>query len=86
MEDAHEEGEGVLPDDGEVDSGQEDGSVDEESDHDGDHVHPQLPGNCLQVVDGDDLTADQTGDTEGRVPDGDTSTLVRGCWSRDQYL
>lgn len=68
LEDAEEEGEGVFPDDNEVDAGQEDGSVDDEADDHGHHIHAQLPADHLQVLNGDDLTADETGDTEGRVP------------------
>lgn len=68
LEDAEEEGEGVFPDDNEVDAGQEDGSVDDEADDHSHHIHAQLPGDHLQVLNGDDLTADETGDTEGRVP------------------
>lgn len=68
LEDAQEEGEGVFPDNNEVDAGQEDGSVDDEADDHSHHIHAQLPGYHLQVLNGDDLTADKTGDTEGRVP------------------
>jgi len=68
LEDAHEEGVRVLPAYDKVDQGQEDASVDDEAHHHGDHVHAQLPGNHLQVSDGDDLAADEAGDTEGRVP------------------
>lgn len=42
--------------------------MDDEADDHGHHVHAQLPGYHLQVFDGDDLTADETGDTERRVP------------------
>lgn len=68
LEDAQEEGEGVFPDNNEVDAGQEDGAVDDESHDHSHHVHAQLPPHHLQVFDGDDLTTDETGDTEGRVP------------------
>lgn len=68
LEDAEEEGEGVFPDNNEVDAGQEDGSMDDEPDDHSHHIHAQLPGYHLQVLDGDDLTADETGDTKWRVP------------------
>lgn len=42
--------------------------MDDEADDHGHHIHAQLPGYHLQVLNGDDLTADETGDTEGRVP------------------
>lgn len=68
LEDAQEEGEGVFPDNNEVDAGQEDGAVDDESHDHRHHVHSKLPPHNFQVFDGDDLTTDETGDTEGRVP------------------
>lgn len=68
LEDAQEEGERVFPDDNKVDAGQENRSVDDESNDHSDHVHAQLPAHHLQVLDWDDLTTDETGDTEGRVP------------------
>lgn len=68
LEDAEEEGEGVFPDNNEVDAGQEDGSMDDEPDDHGHHIHAQLPGYHLQVLNGDDLTTDETGNTKGRVP------------------
>lgn len=43
--------------------------MDDEADDHSHHVHSQLPGHHLQVIDGDDLTTDETGDTKGRVPD-----------------
>lgn len=70
LEDAHEEGVGVFLDNGKVDGRQEDGSVDDQAHDHGHHVHPQLPCNHLQVIDGDDLTTDQAANTEGRVPRG----------------
>lgn len=69
MEYSQEEGEWVFPDNYEVNAGQENGSMNDESDNDSDHVHAQLPGNHLQILDGDDLTTDQAGNTERRVPD-----------------
>lgn len=39
LEDAEEEGEGVFPDNNEVDAGQEDGSVDDEANDHGHHIH-----------------------------------------------
>lgn len=42
--------------------------MDDESNNHGHHVHAQLPCHHLQIFDGDDLTTDQTGNTEGRVP------------------
>lgn len=69
LEDAQEEGEGVFPDDNKVDAGEEDCSVDDEANNHSHHVHAQLPGHHLQVLDGDDLTTDETGNTKGGVPD-----------------
>lgn len=43
--------------------------MDDEANNHSDHVHSQLPGHHLQVLDGDDLTTDETGNTEGRVPE-----------------
>lgn len=68
LEDAKEEGEGVFPDNNEVDAGQEDDSVDDEADDHCHHIHAQLPGYHLQVLNRDDLTADETGNTKWRVP------------------
>lgn len=68
LEDAQEEGEGVFPDNNEVDAGQEDGAVDDESHDHSHHVHSQLPPHRLQVFNGDDLSTDETGNTEGRIP------------------
>lgn len=68
LEDAQEEGEGVFPDDNKVDAGQEDCSVDDESDNHSHHIHAQLPCHHFQVFDGDDLTTDETGNTKWRVP------------------
>lgn len=42
--------------------------MDDESHDHSHHVHSQLPSHHFQVFDGDDLTTDETGDTEGRVP------------------
>lgn len=42
--------------------------MDDEADNHGHHIHAQLPGYHLQVLNGDDLTADETGNTKGRVP------------------
>lgn len=35
-----------------------------------DHIHPQLPCNHFQVSDWDDLSTDEAGNTDRRVPDG----------------
>lgn len=43
--------------------------MDDEANNHSDHVHAQLPGHHLQILDGNDLTTDETGNTEGRVPD-----------------
>lgn len=43
--------------------------MDDEANNYSDHIHAQLPGHHLQVLDGDDLTTDETGNTKGRVPD-----------------
>ena len=69
LEDSQEESEGVFSDNDKVDARQEDSSMDDEANNDSDHVHSQLPGHHLQVLDGDDLTTDETGNTEGRVPE-----------------
>lgn len=69
LEDSQEEGEGVFPDDSKIDAGQEDCSMDDEANNYSHHVHAQLPGNHLQILDGNYLTTDQTGNTQGRVPD-----------------
>lgn len=42
--------------------------MDDESDNHSDHIHAQLPCHHLQVLDGDDLTTNETGDTKRRVP------------------
>lgn len=49
--------------------------MDDEADNHSHHVHAQLPGHHLQVLDGDDLTTDQTGNTKGRIP-GKTKMLL----------
>lgn len=59
--------------------------MDDEPDDHSHHVHPQLPGHHLQVIDGDDLTADQTGDTEGRIPDR-KKKILRFCLSNELTL
>lgn len=43
--------------------------MDDEADNHSNHVHSQLPGHHLQVLDGDDLTTDQTSNTKWRVPE-----------------
>lgn len=68
LEYTKEEGEGVFPDYNKVDAGQEDHSVDDEANDHSHHIHAQLPGYHFQVLNGDDLTTDETGNTEGRVP------------------
>lgn len=42
--------------------------MDDEANNHSNHVHSQLPGHHLQVLDGDDLTTDQASDTKWRVP------------------
>lgn len=42
--------------------------MNDEADDDCDHVHPQLSGHYFQIMDGDNLATDQTGDTKGRIP------------------
>ena len=78
LEDAQEEFVGVFSHNGKVNGGQEDGSMDDEPDDDGYHVHPQLPTNHLQIFNRDDFAADQAGNTEGRVPVGGQS-YYRKC-------
>ncbi len=43
--------------------------MDDEANNYSHHIHAQLSGHHLQVLDGDDLTADEAGNTKGRVPD-----------------
>lgn len=69
LEDAQEEGEGVFPGDNKVNAGEKNGSMDDEANDHCHHVHAQLPSNDLQVLNGNDLAADQTGNTKWRVPD-----------------
>ena len=42
--------------------------MDEQAQDDGQHVEAQLGGSGCQVLNGHDLTSDQTHDAEGRVP------------------
>lgn len=70
LKDAQEEGERVFPSDGEVNAGQEDGSVDDEANNHSYHIHAKLPCYHLQVLNGDDFATDQTCNTKRGVPDG----------------
>lgn len=38
--------------------------MDDEAHYHSDHIHPQLPGNHLQVSNGDDLPTDEAGNTD----------------------
>lgn len=69
LEDPEEEGVRVFPDDNKVDAGQEDRSVNDEANDHSHHVHAQLPSDHFKILDGNDLATNQTGNTEGRVPD-----------------
>lgn len=71
----HEELEWVFFDNDEIYEREEDAPVDDETHDDGYHVHAQLPGNHLQVSDGDDLSTDEASDTQRGVPAGRQSTL-----------
>ncbi len=68
LEDAHEEREGVFPYNCEVDAWQEYGTMDDQTNNNRHHVHPQLPAHHLQIFDRDDLSTDQASDAKGRVP------------------
>lgn len=68
LEDSQEEGEGVFPCDDKINAGQEDCAVDDQTNNHSHHVHAKLPGHHLQVLNGDDLATNQTGNTKGRVP------------------
>lgn len=70
LKDSHEELEGIFSNYYKIYGWEEDAAVDEESHDHGDHIHPKLPCNHLQVGDGDDLSTDKAGDTKRRVPDG----------------
>lgn len=68
LEDAKEEAEGVFPDNNKVDARKKDCAVDDEANDHSDHIHAQLPGHHFQVLDGNDLATNKTGNTKGRVP------------------
>lgn len=42
--------------------------MDNQTHDDCDHVHSQLTSHHLQIIDGDDLSTDETGNTDWRVP------------------
>lgn len=56
--------------------------MDYKTDDDSHHVHPQLLGNHLQILDGDDLATDQAGNTEGRVPGVQSIILLILSWRK----
>lgn len=68
LEDSHEEREGVFFDYDKIYQRQKDATVDDQAHDHGDHIQPQLPCNHLQVGDGDDLSADEAGNTKRGVP------------------
>lgn len=70
LEYPHEEREWVFFDDHKIYEREEDTAVDDETHDHGYHVHAQLPGNHLQVSDGDDLSTDEASDTQRGVPAG----------------
>lgn len=70
LEYPHEELEWVFFDDHKIYEREEDTAVDDETHDHGYHVHSQLPGNHLQVSDGDDLSTDEASDTQRGVPAG----------------
>ena len=43
--------------------------MDDETHYHSDHIHPQLPRHHLQVINGDDLSTDEAGNTNGGVPE-----------------
>lgn len=70
LEDSHEELEGVFFNYYKIYQRKEDATMDDEPHYHCDHIHPQLPRNHLQVSNGDDLSTDEAGNTERRIPDG----------------
>lgn len=79
LEDTHEEREGVFPYNCKVDARQEYGTVDDQTNNNRHHVHPQLPGHHLQIFNRDDLSTDQAGDAEGRVPTESAHNVSPSC-------
>ena len=70
LEYSHEERERVFFYYHKIYQRKEDASMDDETHNHGDHIHPQLPRNHLQVSNGDDLSTDETGNTNRGVPEG----------------
>lgn len=68
LEDTHEELVGVFPHNCKVDTRQEYGTMDDQTNDNCYHVHSQLPGHYLQIFYGDDLSTDEAGDAEGWIP------------------
>lgn len=64
LEDPHEELEGIFPNYYKIYGWEEDSAMDEESHNHGDHIHPKLLCNHLQVSNGDDLSTDKAGNTK----------------------
>lgn len=58
LENASKKGERVFPGDYKVNQGEKDAPMDDEAHDHRDHVHPQLPSNHFQVLDGNDLPTD----------------------------
>lgn len=81
---SHEELERVFFDYHEIYERKEDASMDDEAHYHGNHVHPQLPGNHLQVSNGDDLSTDEASNTQRGVPAGEQ--IYVSCPSSSDHL
>lgn len=81
---SHEELEGVFFDYHEIYERKEDASMDDKAHYHGNHVHPQLPGNHLQVSNGDDLSTDEASNTQRGVPAGEQTYV--SCRSSSDHL
>lgn len=77
LEDPGIKGERVFPCHAEEYEGQDDSTVDDEANNHCHHVHAELLGHGLQVTDGGDLSTDQRGDADRRVPKTTTGASER---------
>ena len=78
--------EGQLASDDKVDELEDDESVDEESDHDGEKVHAQLAQHHLPALHFEHLGGDQESDTDGREPNDEARDLHDGLAQRDEKI
>lgn len=78
LEDARVKCEGVFPSHGEEYQWQDEPAMNDESNYDRDHVHPQLSRYHFQVTDGSNFPTDEGGNAKWRVPEDRPVELLGG--------